>query len=86
MDTTPVPKKIYNNYDKIKYLIIKKLYVPLDIDAIDGTIEPPVIGTTIAVHNDCIGIVCPIPKAAIGVGFVFKGAIGATVGIPVQNM
>lgn len=52
----------------------------------DGIIVlPPVIGATMPVQSGCIGIVCPIPKAAIGVGFVFKGAIGATAGAPVTK-
>lgn len=33
------------------------------------------------VHNGCVGNACAILKAVIGTGFVFKGAIDATVGI-----
>lgn len=55
----------------------------------DGTIvETPVIGATIPVltmPNGCVGNGCAILKAAIGTGFVFKGAIGAMDGIPVIN-
>lgn len=59
-----------------------KLYIPVDIGAIDGTIvEPPAI--ILVQDNGCIGIACAIPKAAIGVGVVFKGAIGAAADIPV---
>lgn len=45
----------------------------------------PVIGATIpalTMPNGCVGIDCAILKAAIGIGVVFKGAIGATDGIP----
>lgn len=45
----------------------------------------PLIGGTIpavTMPNGCDGIVCAILKAAIGTGVVFKGAIGATDGIP----
>lgn len=53
----------------------------------DGTIlETPVIGATIpalTVPNGCVGNGCVILKAAIGTGFVFKGAIDATDGIPI---
>lgn len=55
----------------------------------DGTIvETPVIEATIPVltmPNGCVGNGCAILKAAIGTGFVFKGAIGATGGIPIIN-
>lgn len=37
------------------------------------------------VGNGCVGNGCAILKAAIGTGFVFKGAIGATDGIPTIN-
>lgn len=64
--------------------MITKLYIPVDIGAIDGTMVEPVIGATILVQdNGCIGIVCAIPKAAIGAGVVFMGAIGTIAGIPV---
>lgn len=45
----------------------------------------PVIGATIpalTMPNGCVGIDCAILKAAIGIGVVFKGAIGATDWIP----
>jgi len=53
----------------------------------DGTIlGMPVIGATcipaLTMPNGCVGIGCAILKAAIGTGVVFKGAIGATDGIP----
>jgi len=41
-----------------------------------------VIGATMADANGCVGNGCVILKAAIGTGFVFKGAIDATGGIP----
>jgi len=41
-----------------------------------------VIGATMADVNGCVGNGCVILKAAIGTGFVFKGAIDATGGIP----
>lgn len=41
----------------------------------------PGIGATMLEHNDCVGNACAILKAAIGTGFVFKGAIDATDGI-----
>lgn len=59
-----------------------KLLLPVFIDPIDGTIlGMPVIGATIPaliMPNGCVGIGCVILKAAIGTGFVFNGAIGAT--------
>ena len=62
------------------------MYTPVFIDPMDGTIlEMPVIGATIpalTMPNGCVGIGCAILKAAIGTGVVFKGAIGATDGIP----
>lgn len=52
----------------------------------DGTIlGMPVIGATIpalTMPTGCVGIGCAILKAAIGIGVVFKGTIGATDGIP----
>lgn len=45
----------------------------------------PDIGATmppVTILNGCAGNGCAILKAAIGTGFVFKGAIGATDGIP----
>lgn len=67
----------------IKFL---NLHIPGTIGATGGTIvEPAVIGAMIPVDNGCLAIVCPIPKAAMGVGFVFKGAIGATADMPVQK-
>jgi len=53
----------------------------------DGTIlGMPVIEATcipaLTMPNGCVGIDCAILKAAIGTGVVFKGAIGATDGIP----
>lgn len=55
----------------------------------DGTIvETPVIGAIIlvlAMPNGCVDNGCAILKAAIDTGFVFKGAIGATDGIPIIN-
>jgi len=52
----------------------------------DGTIlGMPVIEATIpalTMPNGCVGIGCAILKAVIGTGVVFKGAIGATDGIP----
>ena len=67
------------------------VYIPVGITGILGitpgttpgtTLGTGPIGTTIPGTIGCIGIVGPIPKAAIGVGFEFKGAIGATAGIP----
>jgi hypothetical protein len=59
------------------------LYIPVFIDPIDGTIVGMlVIGATMADANGCVGNGCVILKAAIGTGFVFKGAIDATGGIP----
>jgi len=59
------------------------------IDPIDDTIlGMPVIGATIpplTMPNGCVGIGCAMLKAAIGTGVVFKGAIGATDGIPIKN-
>lgn len=40
------------------------------------------MGATMAVQSGCAGNGCVILKAAIGTGFVFKGAIDATGGIP----
>lgn len=66
------------------------MYIPVFIDPIDGTIlgTMPVIGATIpalTMPNGCVGIGCAILKAAIGTGVVFKGAIGATDGIPIPG-
>lgn len=69
-------------------------YIPVFIDPIGGTIlGTPVIGATIpgatipglTMPNGCVGNGCAILKAAIGTGFVFKGAIDATDGIPTIN-
>lgn len=64
-------------------------HVPVFIDPMDGTMPgTPVIGAAIPVltmPNGCVGNDCVILKAAIGTGFVFKGAIDATDGIPVIN-
>lgn len=58
--------------------------IPVFIDPMDGTIlETPVIGATIPALTMPNG--CVILKAAIGTGFVFKGATGATDGIPIIN-
>lgn len=60
--------------------------IPVFIDPMDGTIlGMPVIGATIPALTmpiGCVGIGCAMLKAAIGIGVVFKGAIGATDGIP----
>lgn len=64
------------------------IYVPVFIDPMDGTIlETPVIGAipALTMPNGCVGNGCVILKAAIGTGFVFKGAIDATDGIPIIN-
>lgn len=63
------------------------IYIPVFIDPMDDTIlGMPGIGATIppalTMPNGCVGIGCAILKAAIGIGVVFKGAIGATEGIP----
>lgn len=62
------------------------IYVPVFIDPMDGIIlVMPVIGATIpalTMPNGCVDIGCAILKAVIGIGVVFKGAIGATDGIP----
>lgn len=67
--------------------IVLHIYIPVFIDPMDDTIlGMPGIGATIppalTMPNGCVDIGCAILKAAIGIGVVFKGAIGATDGIP----
>lgn len=72
--------------DKYKLYYNFVLYIPVFIEPIDGTILGiPDIGATmpvVTIPNGCVGNGCAMLKAAIGTGFVFKGAIGATDGIP----
>lgn len=51
--------------------------------AMGGT-GPIANGGIIPVGTACIGIAWPMVKAAVGIGAVFNGAIGATGGIPAK--